>query len=161
VSRFSRCATIRILSAFLASAQLDAIGQDMRARVFVGYQGWSRCPGDGTPRNSWSHWSRKVPSPETLLIELYPNVNELSGRSLCALPNMTIGGNKYVFSSFARDTVEKHFEWMKVCVGAHDRLGARPLSNTVPHPHDVRTMNSTGNTIFIPVRSRLSPAFSM
>jgi hypothetical protein len=30
------------------------------------------------------------------------------------LPNMTIGGKQaYVFSSFAKETVEKHFEWMK------------------------------------------------
>ena len=104
---FLRCATITILLAFLASAQHDAIGQDMQAKVLVGYQGWFRCPGDGSPRNSWSHWSRGVPAPETLSIDLYPDVNELGGRSLCALPSMTIGGKQaYVFSSFARETVE-------------------------------------------------------
>jgi hypothetical protein len=86
----------------------------MKAKVLVGYQGWFRCPGDGSPRNSWSHWSRGVPSPETLSVDLYPDVHELNGRSLCALPNMTIDGKQaYVFSSFAKETVEKHFEWMK------------------------------------------------
>jgi hypothetical protein len=85
-----------------------------RGTLLVGYQGWFRCPGDGSPRNAWSHWSRGVPSPESLSIDLYPDVRELSGRSLCPLPNMTIDGKQaYVFSSFAKETVEKHFEWMK------------------------------------------------
>ena len=111
---FLRFATITVLSAFFLSAQHDAVGQDMQAKVLVGYQGWFRCPGDGSPHNSWSHWSRGVPSPETLSIDLYPDVNELSGHSLCALPNMTIDGKQaYVFSSFEKETVEKHFEWMK------------------------------------------------
>jgi hypothetical protein len=114
VSGFLRFATITILSAFYLSAPDDSIGQDMQAKVLVGYQGWFRCPGDGSPRNNWSHWSRGVPSPETLSIDLYPDVKELSGRSLCALPEMTIGGQQaYVFSSFAKETVERHFEWMK------------------------------------------------
>jgi len=84
----------------------------MQAKVLVGYQGWFRCPGDGSSRNSWSHWSRGVPSPETLSIDLYPDVNELGGRSLCALPNMAIGMKQaYVFSSFARETVEVNAWW--------------------------------------------------
>lgn len=49
-----------------------------------------------------------------LSIDVYPDVSELSGRSLCTLPNMTIGDKQAkVFSSFAKATVEKHFEWMK------------------------------------------------
>jgi hypothetical protein len=114
VSGLLRGAIVAILSAFLVNAQPDAIGQDMRAKVLVGYQGWFRCPEDGSPRNSWSHWSRGTPTSETMSVDLYPDVNELSGRSLCALPGMTIGGKQaYVFSSFARETVEKHFEWME------------------------------------------------
>ena len=105
MSSVLRSATITVLSAFLMNAQPDAIGQDMKAKVLVGYQGWFRCPGDGSSRNSWSHWSRGTPSPETLSIDLYPDVSELSSRSLCALPGMTIEGKQaYVFSSFcARD----------------------------------------------------------
>jgi hypothetical protein len=114
MSGLLRGAMIATLSAFLLNAQPDAIGQDMRAKVLVGYQGWFRCPGDGSPRNSWSHWSRGTPTPETMSVDLYPDVSELSGRSRCALPGMTIGGKQaYVFSSFARGTVEKHFEWME------------------------------------------------
>lgn len=84
------------------------------AKVLVGYQGWFRCPGDGSPKNAWSHWSNGAPSSQTISVDLYPDVSELSGPSLCALPGMTIRGKQaYVFSSYVRDTVEKHFEWMQ------------------------------------------------
>jgi hypothetical protein len=113
-SRLLRSAKITLLAAFLCTIRYDAAAQDMKAKVLVGYQGWFRCPDDGSPHNSWSHWSRGTPAPDTLSIDLYPDVSELSGRSLCALPGMTIHGKQaYVFSSFARETVEKHFEWMK------------------------------------------------
>jgi hypothetical protein len=107
---------------FLAGLLLGARGlsaqtsqeHHLQGTVLVGYQGWFRCPGDGSPRNQWSHWSRGIPSPETISIDLYPDVSELSGPSLCPLPNMTIDGKQaYVFSSYAKATVEKHFEWMK------------------------------------------------
>jgi hypothetical protein len=69
VSALLKNGTITILSAFFLSTPNDLIGQDMPAKVLVGYQGWFRCPEDGSPRNSWSHWSRGIPSPETLSID--------------------------------------------------------------------------------------------
>ncbi|QNI37982.1 glycoside hydrolase family 71/99-like protein [Edaphobacter albus] len=82
--------------------------------MLVGYQGWFRCPGDGSPANQWSHWSRGVPSPNTMAVDLYPETNELKPSSRCLLPGVTINGKPaYVFSSFSKDTVEKHFEWMR------------------------------------------------
>jgi hypothetical protein len=119
VNAISRSVSVAIVSALFFGPQHDARAQNpqtlpFQAKVLVGYQGWFRCPGDGSPRNAWSHWSRGIPSVETLSIDVYPDVSELSGRSLCALPNMTIGDKRAnVFSSFAKGTVEKHFEWMK------------------------------------------------
>jgi hypothetical protein len=82
--------------------------------VLVGYQGWFRCPGDGSPADKWSHWSRGDPGPETLSVDLYPDVSELGPKSLCPLSTESIGGQKaYLFSSFPKETVDKHFEWMK------------------------------------------------
>lgn len=87
---------------------------DLRGKVLVGYQGWFRCPGDGSPKSQWSHWSKGAPSPETMSIDLYPDVSELKDSSRCLLPAATIEGKPaYVFSSFPKDTVEKHFEWMR------------------------------------------------
>lgn len=86
----------------------------IRGQVFVGYQGWFRCPGDGSPENQWSHWSRGAPSAATTSIDLYPDLRELDKKSLCPVPGMTIRGQQaYLFSSFPIEVVRKHFEWMR------------------------------------------------
>jgi hypothetical protein len=83
-------------------------------KVLVGYQGWFRCPGDGSPNNAWSHWSKGAPTPETMSVDLYPDTSELKSEARCLLPGVTIAGKPaYVFSSFPKGTVEKHFEWMR------------------------------------------------
>lgn len=100
-----------LLSGRLAhAAKLD----DVRGKVLVGYQGWFRCPGDGSPANRWSHWSKGIPSPATMSVDLYPDTSELSASSRCLLTGVSIQGRPaYVFSSFQKDAVNKHFEWMR------------------------------------------------
>lgn len=82
--------------------------------VLVGYQGWFRCPGDGAPGNTWSHWSKGAPTPETMSIDLFPDTAELAPESRCKLPAASIDGKPaYIFSSFSKATVETHFAWMQ------------------------------------------------
>jgi hypothetical protein len=81
-------------------------------KVLIGYQGWFTCPEDGSGR--WTHWSRGTPAPETLTVDLYPDVSELGADERCAIPGMTIGGKPaYLFSSRNSKTVSRHFQWMK------------------------------------------------
>ncbi|HYZ83646.1 MAG TPA: glycoside hydrolase family 71/99-like protein [Bryobacteraceae bacterium] len=81
-------------------------------KVLVGYQGWFTCPQDGTGR--WTHWSRGVPTPETLTIDLYPDLREFEPDELCEIPGMTIGERPaYLFSSRNAKSVRRHFQWMK------------------------------------------------
>ena len=83
-------------------------------KTLVGYQGWFRCPGDGSPDNSWSHWSKGTPSPSTMAVDVYPDVSDLDPASVCALPDMpTKHGPGAVFSSFPPQTADRHFAWMK------------------------------------------------
>lgn len=83
----------------------------LQNKVLLGYQGWFACPQDGT---SWSHWSRGVPTAETLTIDLYPDLSEFDTDELCGIPGMTIGGKPaYLFSSRIPKTVSRHFRWMK------------------------------------------------
>ncbi len=87
---------------------------DLKGAVLVGYQGWFRCPGDGSPGNGWSHWSKGAPTPDNMSVDLYADTSELDSKSLCQLPAATINGKAaYVFSSFPKETTEKHFEWMQ------------------------------------------------
>src|SRR2546425_10332503 len=78
-------------------------------KVLFGYQGWFRTPGDGS-NVGWSHWSRGVPSAETITVDLYPDLSELDPKDLCPIPGETIGGKPaYLFSSFNTNVVMKHF----------------------------------------------------
>lgn len=77
-------------------------------KVLFGYQGWFDCG------SSWSHWSRGVPAPETLVIDMYPDLREFDPADLCAVPGMTIGGKPaYLFSARNPKVVLRHFRWME------------------------------------------------
>jgi hypothetical protein len=82
--------------------------------VLVGYQGWFRCPGDGSPGSRWSHWSKGEPGSATMAVDLYPDTSALKANPGCKLPDQTIQGKPaYLFSSFRKETVETHFRWMQ------------------------------------------------
>ena len=90
----------------------DADPSTLDGKVLVGYQGWFTCPGDGTGR--WTHWSRGVPTPASLTVDLYPDLREYEPDELCEVPGMTIGDKPaYLFSSRNAKTVSRHFRWMK------------------------------------------------
>jgi len=50
-----------------------------------------------------------------VVITLHTRIlDELSRASLCPVPSMTVSGKPaYLFSSFPKQTIEKHFEWMR------------------------------------------------
>ena len=85
----------------------------LNGKVLFGYQGWFRTPNDGSG-TSWSHWSRGKPSPETMAVDLYPDLSEFDPTDLDQIPGVSIQGKPaYLFSSFNSAVVNKHFEWMK------------------------------------------------
>jgi hypothetical protein len=93
-----------------AAGPVDASTLDNK--VLIGYQGWFTCPSDGSQR--WTHWSRGAPAPETLTIEMYPDLSELDPDERCEVPGMTIAGKPaYLFSSRNAKTVSRHFRWMQ------------------------------------------------
>lgn len=86
----------------------------LNGKVLLGYQGWFRCPGDGAPGGNWGHWARTTPTPESLVIDMYPDLSEFKTSELCALPGFTIGGSPaYLFSAANSQVVDRHFLWMK------------------------------------------------
>src|ERR1039457_3888791 len=60
-------------AALQAAGAVDASTLDNK--VLIGYQGWFTCPEDGSQR--WTHWSRGVPTADTLTVELYPDLTEV------------------------------------------------------------------------------------
>ena len=88
----------------------------MRGKVFCGYQGWFRCPGDGT-NDGWKHWSRSSRriAPDTLTFEMWPDLSDYGDDERFAAPGFTHpdGTPAHLFSSAHPKTVERHFQWMR------------------------------------------------
>lgn len=94
----------------------DVDATTLVGKTLCGYQGWFRTPGDPVGRG-WFHWSkdRDRLSPETVNVELWPDVSEYPKEALYPagdyrLPN---GGPAMLFSSAHPGVVQKHFEWMR------------------------------------------------
>ncbi len=98
------------LGALRAAGDVDPSTLDNK--VLLGYQGWFTCPQDDSHR--WTHWARGVPAPDTLTVDLFPDVSELDPDERCEVPGMTIAGKPaYLFSSRNQKTVSRHFRWMR------------------------------------------------
>jgi hypothetical protein len=107
----SLCVTLALIfcAAIHAAGTVDPSTLDNK--VLLGYQGWFTCPEDGSHR--WTHWSRGVPTAESLTVEMYPDLSELDLDERCEVPGMTIGRKPaYLFSSRNQKTVSRHFRWM-------------------------------------------------
>ena len=99
-------------SAALAAQPVDF--STLEGKVLAGYQGWFNCPGDGDPRDSWRSWARGVPAPDTLTVDMYPDLSDFDPSDLCLVPGLTIRGKPaYLYSAWNPKVVDKHFEWMK------------------------------------------------
>ncbi|MGL4401099.1 MAG: glycoside hydrolase family 71/99-like protein [Luteolibacter sp.] len=85
-------------------------------KVMVGYQGWFNCEGDGAGLG-WTHWARKnkiIPAPGNVHVDLWPDVSELSASERFPTGfKLADGRPAEVFSSHHRDTVIRHFKWMR------------------------------------------------
>lgn len=74
----------------------------LQGKVMCGYQGWFRCPGDGS-QQGWTHWSRdfKRLTPETIHVDLWPDMSEYSAAERFVAPGFTYedGSPAQLFSS--------------------------------------------------------------
>lgn len=85
----------------------------LTGKVMCGYQGWYTCPGDGSDRG-WFHWGQRGFEPGNCSIDLWPDMTELDQDEKFPTPfKHADGSTAYVFSSYNRKTVLRHFEWMR------------------------------------------------
>ena len=84
-------------------------------KVMMGYQGWFRCAGDGSPNNFWVHWFRNnLPNPANLTVDLWPDISELGDDELFATDmGLPDGSPARLYSAYTTKTVVRHFRWMK------------------------------------------------
>jgi len=88
----------------------------LTGKVMAGYQGWFNCEGDGAGLG-WTHWARQGPKlfgPGNVTVDLWPDVSELPpGERFTTGFKLADGSAAEVFSSFNRETVLRHFRWMR------------------------------------------------
>jgi hypothetical protein len=105
----------------LAQAPGSVDAQTLIGKVLCGYQGWFRCPGDGTT-GGWKHWNvnpnRIIPYPpddprNTLTVDMWPDMSEYTS----SYPTLSLmypdGSPASLFSSVDASTVDLHFVWMR------------------------------------------------
>ncbi len=104
------------LTPYKGPSRHDVDATTLKGKVLCGYQGWFRTPGDPVGRG-WFHWSKdsKSISPETVNVEMWPEVGEYPKASLYPAGDYTLpdGRPARLFSSAYPGVVQKHFEWMR------------------------------------------------
>ncbi len=88
----------------------------LTGKVMTGYQGWFNCEGDGAGLG-WTHWARdkrKQFGPNNITVDFWPDVSEYGQEELFDTGfRFEDGSPAKVFSSHTRQTVIRHFEWMR------------------------------------------------
>jgi hypothetical protein len=84
-------------------------------KLLVGFQGWFRCPQDGSGEKRWLHWAiRGDLTADTLQVDMYPDLREYDPADLCLVPTLTIQGKPaYVYSDYNKNVVLHQFLWMQ------------------------------------------------
>ena len=106
---------------FTAAASLSAAPAKVDAttligKVMCGYQGWFNTPGDGM-KLGWTHWAksrRRSFAPGNISVDLWPDMTEHGPQERSPTGFRHADGSvAEVFSSANRQTVRRHFEWMR------------------------------------------------
>lgn len=85
----------------------------LEGKVMCGYQGWFNAQGDGANRG-WRHWNGTLPGPGNTSVDLWPDTSELAPNERFDTGfKLKDGRVAQVFSSFKRQTVLRHFRWMR------------------------------------------------
>ena len=103
----------------LAAAKAGNSSGDKRTdgldgKIFTGYQGWFRAPGDGSGLG-FSHYEKNGKfEPGSCSIDLWPDLKDFTPAEKFATPfRHADGGVAHVFSSLHPRTVNRHFQWMR------------------------------------------------
>jgi glycoprotein endo-alpha-1,2-mannosidase len=83
----------------------------LTGKIMCGYQGWFNTPTDGAGRG-WVHWGNGSFSPTSCNVDFWPDMTEMGPDEKYLAENFFDGSDHYVFSSYNRNTVLRHFLWM-------------------------------------------------
>jgi len=106
-------ALILCLAVLQSAFAAEPLYPSLDGRVMCGYQGWFRTENDQN-HAGWVHWVSRREGQYRPTVDYLPDVTEAAPEELCPLPlTFKAGATAKVFSSDNRDTVSRHFRWMK------------------------------------------------
>ena len=114
----------------------------MTGKVMAGYQGWFNCEGDGAGIG-WRHWSKSQRrlGPGSAKVDLWPDISELGADERFATEfRHANGGIAEVFSAFKKQTVLRHFAWMREA--GIDGVFVQRFAVDVVDPRGLRHVNT-------------------
>ena len=114
-SQFQYVLTKPWLSSYIGPTKGYVDRSSLKHKVMVGYQGWFRTPNDLADRG-WVHWCRNgVMEPTTVTVDQWPDVTGFGLKELFRAGQLKTrsGRPAYLFSSTIRETVQRHFQWMR------------------------------------------------
>jgi hypothetical protein len=137
----TRDEVVAAMTPFEGSSRLDGPVSTLTGKVLCGYQGWFAAEGDKSARG-WRHYPRRGRfQPGSCNIDLWPDVSDLDPDEKYPTPfRQSDGQTAYVFSSFNRKTVLRHFEWMREY--GIDGVFVQRFGVETVHPLDLRHCNT-------------------
>jgi hypothetical protein len=139
--KLTRSQVLAKLGPYTGPTTLAAAPDTLVGKVECGYQGWFSAPGDGSGQG-WVHYSEHGSfEPGDCHIEYWPDTRELEADEKYATPfRKADGSTAYVFSSYNRKTVIRHFKWMKEY--GIDGAFVQRFVNSVRSPRDLNKVNA-------------------
>ena len=82
-------------------------------KVMCGYQGWFNAEGDGA-NAGWRHYGNRNMGPGNCTFEYWPDLTEFTeDEKFPTRFKHADGSTAHLFSSFRKETIERHFKWMQ------------------------------------------------
>jgi len=120
----------------------------LTGKVMCGYQGWFRTPADGE-RQDWKHYRNQTSQqfkPGEAGIEFWPDLTGFANHERFDTEFRHADGSvAQVFSSAVRDTVVRHFEWMKQY--GIDGVFVQRFTTEVTNPNGGRADNDESRSV--------------
>lgn len=91
---------------------------NLRKKIIMGYQGWFRCPGDGSGMRPWDHWLDFNGGLDkyTPVVDFLPDLTEFDADEKYEMPEYyknQYGESIYLYSAENYKSVRRHFQWMQ------------------------------------------------
>ena len=111
--KLTRDSVVNLAGPYTGPHQSGVNTKTLDGKVMCGYQGWFNAEGDGA-QSGWRHYGNRNFGPGNCTIELWPDLREFTDAEKFPSPfKHADGSTAHLFSSQNKQTVERHFKWMK------------------------------------------------